>query len=104
MRKKRILAVLLVWAMAVGMLAGCSKKKTDDTAGDASGGKKEKDTLVVLDTQVVETFDPLNTALNYKLEWHQLFDVLIEFQEDGTMGPALAESFEPTEVLNYLHG
>lgn len=97
MRKKRILAVLLVLAMAVGMLAGCSKKKTDDTAGDASGGKKEKDTLVVLDTQVVETFDPLNTALNYKLEWHQLFDVLIEFQEDGTMGPALAESFEPTE-------
>ncbi|MCI9340189.1 MAG: ABC transporter substrate-binding protein [Dorea sp.] len=96
MNKKRMLTFLLVLAMAVSVFAGCSKDSSDKSSKDA-GGKKEKDTLVILDTQVVEAFDPLNTALNYKLEWHQLFDVLIEFQEDGSLGPALAESFEPTD-------
>ena len=93
MNKKKMLAFLLALGMLASLFAGCSKDNSDKSSGDA-GEKKEKDTLVILDTQVVEAFDPLNTALNYKLEWHQLFDVLIEFQEDGSMGPALAESYE----------
>ncbi len=102
MKKKRILSLLLVIVMAVSLLAGCSKKENEseeptETTENNETTTQDKDTLVVLGSSVVEAFDPLNTALNYKLEWHQLFDVLIEFQEDGSMGPALAESFEPTE-------
>lgn len=97
MKKRRILAMLLVFAMAVGILSGCSGGKTKDSSKKQTQSNAKDDTLVVMGSSVVETFDPLNTALNWKLEWHQIFDVLVEFQEDGSMGPALAKSFEPTE-------
>ena len=93
MKQRRILSVLLAMVMMVCMIAGCSKKG-EETGGEST---QDKDTLVVLGTIEVESFDPLNTALNCKIEWHQIFDVLVEFQEDGTMGPGLAESFELTE-------
>lgn len=95
MKKRRILSVLLVMLMVVGMFSGCGKRS--EQSSEKGESKQEKDTLVVLGTMEVESFDPLNTPLNSKLDRHQIFDVLIEFQEDGTMGPALAKSFELTE-------
>lgn len=92
---RRVLVLLLTFSMLIGLVTGCSK------GGGGNGDKKaegpKKDTLVVMGFQKADTFDPLNTALNYKLEWHQLFDVLVEFDEKGEMVPALAESFELTE-------
>ena len=97
-KSKRFAAVMLVLAMLAGMLAGCSGGGSSEEGGESTGSSAAKDdTLVAMGSAVVESFDPLNTALNWKLEWHQIFDVLVEFQEDGSLGPALAESFEPTE-------
>lgn len=99
MKKKRLMALLLTGMLAVGMLAGCSGKSDEGQAEGTEGTESttEKDTLTILDMQGAEAYDPLNTAVNNKLEFHQIFDVLVEFQEDGTMGPALAESYELSE-------
>ena len=99
-KRNRFLAFLLVFAMAAGMLTGCSGggESDDSSKGSASSDTMpDDDTLVAMSSAVVESFDPLNTALNWKLEWHSIFDVLVEFQEDGSLGPALAESWELSE-------
>lgn len=102
MKKKRVLALVLALSMMTGLLTGCGNSSSDDsgstdgTTSESSNGEVD-DTLVVLGSNTVETFDPLNTGLNYKTHYLQIFDTLVRYEEDGSVGPHIAESFEETE-------
>ena len=43
MKKKKVLSILLAFAMCAGVLAGCGGKETDSTGETDSGGTEESD-------------------------------------------------------------
>ena len=81
---KKLLAMLLVIAMAMATLTGCGE----------SGGTGTKDTVTVLGTVNTETFDPLVQGMCDGWVKGGLYDTLVRFDENAQPQPMLAESWE----------
>ena len=118
---KKIIALLCAMAMAFGMVA-CgqettgSQQSTGETTTEQTTEQEsaqttaaDKDTLVFISHMTSETLDPLTTASSSGVDknaMHQIFDCLLQFDNDGNPVPCLAESWEDTDdgkaVLFYL--
>ena len=85
-RKSRVLSLLLVGAMTVGLLAGCSNNGSSDQ-GDTGNGET-KDTIVIAtmsETPSVHPADHNATAGSYMnlLTYSTLFNTDMEMQAFG---------------------
>lgn len=104
MSKKKLLALLCAAAMVLGLAACGSKSETTPSDKQATSEKKEstkdKDTLVFISHMTSETLDPLTTASSTGVDknaMHQIFDCLLQFDNEGNTIPCLAESWEETD-------
>ena len=109
---KKIIALLCAMAMAFGM-AACgqettgSQQSTGETTTEQTTEQEsaqttaaDKDTLVFISHMTSETLDPLTTASSSGVDknaMHQIFDCLLQFDNDGNPIPCLAESWEDTD-------
>lgn len=106
---KRLIAFACAVIMAVGLTAcgGTPQKPGEDntqatTNKDviANTANEDGDTLVFISHMTSETLDPLSEVSQNgtdKNAMHQIFDCLLQFDNDGTPVPCLAESWEDTD-------
>jgi peptide/nickel transport system substrate-binding protein len=91
---------------AAGLLAcGKGPQKTSTQSGSASSsGSGKHGSLTFAYSQVGQTLSPNSTAGNWS-EYYAIFDPLTRLEANGTMGPALATSWEsqsPTRWIFHL--
>lgn len=107
--KRRILAGLFCFALAVSCLVGCMKNPDNanlsgtGTSGD-SGGKSDaaKDTLVVALQSDISTFDPCKfTDLVTQNAVNALYNKLFKFSTTSEVVPDLAESYKNISELEW---
>lgn len=104
--KKNTFKMLLIAIMAISMfLVGCSGKteetggKKDPASNDGSGSGSTKDTLVFGRGGDSTSLDPITTTEGEAFKvTENMFETLVEFgEQDTTIHPGLAESWEPSE-------
>lgn len=101
---KKFLAVLCAMAIAFG-LAACASNPAENSnpqgeqSSAAGNSSDEKDTLVFISHMTSETLDPYSTVSSGfdKNVMYQIFDCLLQFDDEGNVIPCLAESWEETE-------
>ena len=106
------MAFLCALTMAVSMTAcgGTSQTQTEENTTSAETTNEttsaentvqaDDDTLVFISHMTSETLDPLTTASSSGVDknaMHQIFDCLLQFDNEGTPVPCLAESWEETD-------
>ncbi len=101
MKLKKLFAVLCTAALVVGMTAcgGKSESGSEDKKTPESN-VEEKEELVFISHMTSETLDPLTTATSSGVDknaMHQIFDCLLQFDNEGNTIPCLAESWEETD-------
>ena len=109
---KKLMAFLCALTMAVSMTAcgGTSQTQTEENTTSAETTNEttsaentvqaDDDTLVFISHMTSETLDPLTTASSSGVDknaMHQIFDCLLQFDNEGTPVPCLAESWEETD-------
>ena len=105
---KKLMAFLCALTMAVSMTAcgGTSQTQTEEntttneTISAENTVQADDDTLVFISNMTSETLDPLTTASSSGVDknaMHQIFDCLLQFDNEGTPVPCLAESWEETD-------
>lgn len=109
---KKLMAFLCALTMAVSMTAcgGTSQTQTEENTTSAETTNEttsaentvqaDDDTLVFISHMTSETLDPLTTASSSGVDknaMHQIFDCLLQFDDEGTPVPCLAESWEETD-------
>lgn len=109
---KKLMAFLCALTMAVSMTAcgGTSQTQTEENTTSAETTNEttsaentvqaDDDTLVFISHMTSETLDPLTTASSSGVDknaMHQTFDCLLQFDNEGTPVPCLAESWEETD-------
>ena len=109
---KKFIAFLCALTMAVSMTAcgGTSQTQTEENTTSAETTSEttsaentvqaDDDTLVFISHMTSETLDPLTTASSSGVDknaMHQIFDCLLQFDNEGTPVPCLAESWEDTD-------
>ncbi|XCP86139.1 ABC transporter substrate-binding protein [Roseburia hominis] len=104
MKMKKLVSLLCVTAMVLGLAACGSKSETPSSDDQTKTEKKEstgdKDTLVFISHMTSETLDPLTTASATGVDknvMHQIFNCLLQFDDEGKPIPCLAESWEDTD-------
>ena len=111
---KKLLALLCVATMILSLSACGGEPQTDlqepntessqpgeqKEDGEKTASAKDKDTLVFISHMTSETLDPLTTASSSGVDknaMHQIFDCLLQFDNEGTPIPCLAESWEDAD-------
>lgn len=109
---KKLMAFLCALTMAVSMTAcgGTSQTQTEENTTSAETTNEttsaentvqaDDDTLVFISHMTSETLDPLTTASSSGVDknaMHQIFDCLLQFDDEGTPVPCLAEGWEETD-------
>ena len=97
---KKVVSILLVLAMMLS-LAACSGESTETTNGGNGGesaapaGENTRDDLIFSISSDTTSLDPaeVKDTISY-LVLFQMFDTLVREEPDGTIAPALAESWE----------
>lgn len=86
MNKKRIGALLLATTLGLGLLAGCAPKNAPDSGS--------RDTIVFPSMVKSEAFNPVDGSTTDKVAMHQIYDTLVNLDNDGNPSPCLAERWE----------
>lgn len=102
--KKKVVSLLLVSAMAAGMLAGCGGKSLEDQTADQNGSKKTEEKVEMADAD-----DVAGTQITF---WHsmggvngQAIDELVKkFNEENDLGITVTAEYqgEYDDALNKL--
>ena len=107
---KKLLALLCASTMILS-LAACSggetkepaaapAEQTEEKEAEAPKADPNKDTLVFISHMTSETLDPLTTASSSGVDknaMHQIYDCLLQFDNEGNAVPCLAESWEEVD-------
>jgi peptide/nickel transport system substrate-binding protein len=100
MKTKRIMALLMTFVMAATLLAGCggsSSSSESSTKASAEGGSTQ-DTLTVAMGSDATSLDPVAVNNVYSSNvMKQMYDNLVDLDEDGNVVPMLAESYEVSD-------
>ena len=94
MKKSKTLFTLLI---AGALMASCGGAKESNDGGKDNTKTAERPLTVVMATEI-DSLDPFNaTAGDTKTVMDQIFDGLLDVDEDGNLVPDLAESYEISE-------
>lgn len=95
-RFKRVLSALVALVMVFALSACGSSADTEDESG--SGEEASDNSVVVGIAQDLDSLDPHNATLAGTREvLFNLFDGLVKAESDGSLEPAVAESYEVAE-------
>lgn len=109
---KKLLALFCAAAMMMSFAACGGGEQTAPDANEekapttgenteaSAPADKDKDTLVFISHMTSETLDPLSTASATGVDknvMHQIFNCLLQFDNEGNPIPCLAESYEESE-------
>ena len=94
MKKSKTLFTLLI---AGALMASCGGAKESNDGGKDNAKTAERPLTVAMATEI-DSLDPFNaTAGDTKTVMDQIFDGLLDVDEDGNLVPDLAESYEISE-------
>ena len=108
--KKRPISLLLLVAMSLSLFAGCSNNEVVDTEGGttnadntqaADDGKIRTDIIIGVSSDVVSPDPHDQNDTNSNRVIRMMFDSLVYSDVDGTIKPALAESWEAVSDTEY---
>ena len=85
---KKIVVLSLVAIFMITAFAGC---------GSPAAEVQEKDTLTVVANIRAESLDPASGKVGDHTVYHALYDSLVKYGPEGTVLPALAESWEVSD-------
>ena len=100
---KKLIALILAAALAVGTMTGCgngnpSSSSSPEEKVESAEEKKERTTLKSTYSSEITTFNYLKSAFDATMEInYNLQDALIDFDKYGKLIPCLAESWDISE-------
>ncbi|BDF72787.1 diguanylate phosphodiesterase [Oscillospiraceae bacterium] len=95
---KKHLSLILCAAMLVTLFAGCSPAANSGGGNNGGGAAGGKDSVVAFVPDIFNTLDPRKTAANSdQYVFDQIYETLAVTQDDGSVKPCLAESWDVSD-------
>ncbi len=95
---KKLTALLLVMVMSMSVFCACGKNATESGSSNQEEKQTSGGSVIVGITNDMDSLDPHKAVAAGTLEvLYNVFDGLVKVDSDGTMQPAIAESYEVSE-------
>ena len=128
MKKKKVLSILLAFAMCAGVLAGCGGKETDSTGETDSGGTEESDKAdksggtaggdtvelsmwfwgstseqqAALSKNLIDQFNETHPGYHMTVEYRSSVNKDVAVALSADEGPDIIYESSPSLALNYI--